>query len=106
MVKITGAGNDRAAARDVAEWCARELATARQTGHLETRPFVQNVDIIIAALREFSRRQMDFGEARHAFESKIETAIEEAAYKDGLSFEDISTLLATIRRRHEAGSGA
>lgn len=54
MVEITGGGRDRAAARDVAEWCARELAKARCEGHLETRPFVQNADLIVAALREYA----------------------------------------------------
>lgn len=54
MVDITGCAGDRAAARDVAEWCARELAKARRTGDLETRPFVQNADLIIAALREYA----------------------------------------------------
>lgn len=53
MVEITGSASDRHAARDVAEWCARELAKARRDGHLETRPFVQNADLIIAALREY-----------------------------------------------------
>lgn len=36
--------------RDIADWCRRELETARRTGSLETRPFVQNADLIIAAL--------------------------------------------------------
>lgn len=54
MVDITGSDDDRAAARDVADWCARELAIARQTGRLETRPFVQSADLIIAALREYA----------------------------------------------------
>lgn len=56
MVEITGSAQDRAAAAGIAEWCARELAKARQTGHLETRPFVQNADLIVAALREFADR--------------------------------------------------
>ena len=54
MVEITGSYHDRRYALDVAEWCARELAKAGQTGNLETRPFVQNADLIIAALREYS----------------------------------------------------
>lgn len=54
MVDITGSANDRRYATDVADWCARELATAKDTGCLETRPFVQNADLIIAALREYA----------------------------------------------------
>lgn len=37
-------------ARDVADWCRRELDTAKKTGNLETRPFVQNAALIIEAL--------------------------------------------------------
>jgi hypothetical protein len=36
--------------KDVADWYRRELANARRTGQLETRPFVQNAEMIIAAL--------------------------------------------------------
>ncbi len=54
MVEITGSAEDRRYAVDVADWCARELAKARETGSLETRPFVQNADLIIAALREYA----------------------------------------------------
>ena len=55
MVEATGSPADRKYAFDVAEWCSRELAKARATGDLETRPFVQNADLIIAALREYSQ---------------------------------------------------
>lgn len=44
---------DRGYALVVADWCARELAKAREVGQLETRPFVQNADLIIAALRAY-----------------------------------------------------
>lgn len=54
---ITGSPSDRHAANFVAEWCARELAKARQFGDLETRPFVQNADLIIAALREYAQKE-------------------------------------------------
>ena len=40
-------------AQDIADWCQRELDTARLTGHLETRPLVQNIDLIIVALRAY-----------------------------------------------------
>lgn len=55
MVEVTGTPAERKYASDIAEWCARELAKARSSGDLETRPFVQNADLIIAALREYSR---------------------------------------------------
>lgn len=54
MVEITGDPVCRKYAGEVADWCARELAKARETGDLETRPFVQNADLIIAALREYA----------------------------------------------------
>jgi hypothetical protein len=54
MVEITGSAEDRRYAVEVADWCARELAKARENGSLETRPFVQNADMIIAALREYA----------------------------------------------------
>ena len=44
----------RAYAKDVADWCERELKKASESGHLETRPFVQNAVLIIAALREYA----------------------------------------------------
>jgi hypothetical protein len=52
-VEITGSDAERYFALEVAAWCERELTTARNTGHLETRPFVQNADLIIAALKEY-----------------------------------------------------
>lgn len=55
MVEVTGSTADRKYASDVADWCARELAKARTSGDLETRPFVQNADLIIAALREYGQ---------------------------------------------------
>lgn len=54
MVEITGDATCRKYAGEVADWCARELAKARASGDLETRPFVQNADLIIAALREYA----------------------------------------------------
>ena len=45
---------ERYYARDVAIWCERELAKAKETGNLETRPFVQNAELIIKALKEYS----------------------------------------------------
>lgn len=41
-------------AQDVADWCQRSLDDARKNGRLETRPFVQNVELIIAALRAYN----------------------------------------------------
>ena len=59
MVEITGGREDRAWAAEVADWCARELEEARlRSGTLETRPFVQNADLIIAALREYAQRPL------------------------------------------------
>jgi hypothetical protein len=40
-------------AQDVADWCQRSLDDARKHGRLETRPFVQNVELIILALRAY-----------------------------------------------------
>lgn len=54
VIARTAPTTERMAAKDVAEWCGREVAVARKTGHLETRPFVQNATLIIKALREFS----------------------------------------------------
>jgi len=48
---------DRAYAKDVAEWCERSLSEARRVGYLDTRPFVQNVQLIICALREYAERK-------------------------------------------------
>lgn len=44
-------------ASDVADWCQRELDKARETGTIVTRPFVQNVELIIKALRAFATPQ-------------------------------------------------
>ena len=55
MVEMTGSKDERRSAGEIADWCARELATAKTTGNLETRPFVQNADLIIAALREYAQ---------------------------------------------------
>lgn len=68
MVEITGSESDRAAAKDVAAWCARELKRARENGYLETRPFVQNADLIIAALLEYA--EADF--TIHSFQEHVE----------------------------------
>lgn len=43
-------------ARDVADWCQRSLDDARKSGRLETRPFVQNAEMIIAALRTYGNK--------------------------------------------------
>lgn len=48
--------SERTYAKDVADWCERELENARVTGHLETRPLVQNVELIIKALREYAAK--------------------------------------------------
>ena len=53
MVEITGSKADRASSKDVADWIERDLKTAKQTGNMATRGLVQNVDLIIAALREY-----------------------------------------------------
>lgn len=45
---------DRVYAGDVADWCERELKAAKETGTLETRPFVQNAQMIIDALRVYA----------------------------------------------------
>jgi hypothetical protein len=54
--QIAGTAEDRAYARCVADWCEREVRKACEFGRLETRPFVQNVELIIAALREYADR--------------------------------------------------
>lgn len=38
-------------AKDAADWCQRALDAARATGDIDTRPFVQNAERIIRALR-------------------------------------------------------
>lgn len=50
---------DQRYAKDIADWCQRSLDTARLTGHLETRPFVQNVELIIKALRAYAMPLQD-----------------------------------------------
>lgn len=45
---------DRAYAAVIADWCARSLAEAKESGAFDTRCFVQNADLIIAALREYA----------------------------------------------------
>jgi hypothetical protein len=40
-------------ASDVADWCQRELDLARKTGEMDPRCFVQNMELIIAALRAY-----------------------------------------------------
>jgi hypothetical protein len=47
--------DERRYAAQVADWCERELKSAKAAGHLETRPFVQNAQLIIDALREYAR---------------------------------------------------
>ena len=54
IASMSAAEDERRYAKDVADWCERELVSARRTGHLETRPFVQNAVLIIAALREYA----------------------------------------------------
>lgn len=63
MSEVTGSADERRYANDVADWCERELVKARETGNLETRPFVQNADLIIAALREYGSRASIVGVA-------------------------------------------
>ena len=46
----------RAYANEVADWCARELAEARGQRQPMGRAYVQNVDLIIAALREYAAK--------------------------------------------------
>jgi len=68
MVEITGGREDRAWAAEVADWCARELEEARlRSGMLETRPFVQNADLIIAALREYAQRPLGIASVGPSF---------------------------------------
>lgn len=45
---------DRVLAKAVAALCAQEFATAKDTGVFDTRCFVQNAELIIAALREYA----------------------------------------------------
>lgn len=46
----------RAYANEVADWCARELKRAKEDGAPMGRAYVQNADLIIAALREYASR--------------------------------------------------
>lgn len=46
----------RAYATEVADWCARELKRAKEDGAPMGRAYVQNVDLIIVALREYASR--------------------------------------------------
>jgi hypothetical protein len=47
-------GSERAYADEVANWCARELADARKGDLTMGRAYVQNIDLIIKALREYA----------------------------------------------------
>lgn len=49
---------NRPYAKTVADWCARSLAEAKDTGAFDTRCFVQNADLIIAALREYAGQKV------------------------------------------------
>lgn len=49
-------GSKRAYAKEVADWCARELAEAKGRGDPMGRAYVQNIDLIIAALREYATK--------------------------------------------------
>ena len=49
-------GSDRAYATEVADWCTRELNEARGAGTSMGRAYVQNVDLIIKALREYAAK--------------------------------------------------
>lgn len=46
----------RAYATEVADWCERELKSAKENGERMGRAYVQNVDLIIAALREYAAK--------------------------------------------------
>ncbi|HMH95668.1 MAG TPA: hypothetical protein VK577_03695 [Bradyrhizobium sp.] len=46
----------RAYANEVADWCARELEEAKGQRQPMGRAYVQNVDLIIAALREYANQ--------------------------------------------------
>ena len=64
MAKIdVNSPEERRYAKDVADWCARSLAEAKETGAFDTRCFVQNADLIIAALREYAEHH-PFGDHR------------------------------------------
>jgi hypothetical protein len=41
--------------REVAAWCEQEIELAKKSGrHVDNRPFVQNADMIICALRSYA----------------------------------------------------
>lgn len=42
-------------ASGVADWIERDLQSTRATGEMSTRGLVQNVELIIAALREYAQ---------------------------------------------------
>lgn len=49
-------GSRRAYATEVADWCAREHHAAKEHGDPMGRAYVQNVELIIEALREYAYR--------------------------------------------------
>lgn len=49
-------GSKRAYATEVADWCQRELDAAKAHGSPTGRAYVQNIDLIIEALREYASR--------------------------------------------------
>ena len=58
IVKRVQEMTDRKYALEVADWIERELAKAKTTGETETlrRPYIQNTDLIIKALREYGNK--------------------------------------------------
>jgi hypothetical protein len=76
---------DRRYATEVADWCERELKAGKETGHLETRPFVQNAQMIIAALREYAKGNL-------------------GAVNSGQSVADIKEHLRTLKKDKSDGS--
>lgn len=55
---------DRSAANDVADWIERERAEARANGWWpEKRAYVQNIDLIVAALREYGAKSSNLAPA-------------------------------------------
>lgn len=49
-------GSERNYATEVADWCQRELDAARGVGEPMGRAYVQNIGLIIKALREYAAR--------------------------------------------------
>lgn len=49
-------GSKRVYANEVANWCERELKSAAENGDPMGRAYMQNIDLIIEALREYARR--------------------------------------------------